>query len=371
MTSIKIWDGCDPILASAIKKFEDKLESISVSSRNYTIYDLMRDYFDHEWQNFISRYKELNQFVLENAFLRCQLDKISSTSVMDFDKKVIQPAVKSITENKFSFGNYHSLSHLSKEHGFQTLDRFIQNMARYSASYVGSSNHDLSIISSLDSLRDFSHACRTKIPLTEKPNNKCRFCGKLTELSCHLSKNSALLKDSNDNFFNLSSFYCTDHKPKETAKNKHVRPGHLKVTRNGDKFDTELGRLYCYCLGRKFVVNTNLNGDLSSNDIANEFIKYYLTHKKLTDIELWLDDHNRLDTELRTEARKLVDNRITDRKKNIVMHLLSGMNQTKIAEKLGINKQAVSKNIQSIPDEYRLDILEKARKRRMCKQINK
>lgn len=79
----------------------------------------MRDYFDHEWQNFISRYKELNQFVLENAFLRCQLDKIGSTSVMDFDKEVIQLAVKSITENKFSFGNYHSLSHLSKELGFK------------------------------------------------------------------------------------------------------------------------------------------------------------------------------------------------------------------------------------------------------------
>lgn len=371
MTSIKIWDGCDQILASAIKNFDDKLESISISSRNYTIYDLMRDYFDHVWQNFIFRYRELNHFVLENALFRCLLDKSGSTSVIDFDKKIIKSGTESITRNKFFVEKYHSLSHISKEYGFGTLDSFIKNVTRYSSAYDCSNIHDLSIVASLDSLREFSFACRTKTPLIEKTDNKCRFCGQLTELSYHLSKNTMQLKDSNDRSFNLSSFYCADHKPKEQTKNRHVRSKYLSVTRSRDKFDSELRRLDRYSSGRNFVLNTNLNGDLSDNEIADEFIKYYLTHNNLTDIELWLDDQNKLDTRLRTEARKLVDKRITDRKKKIVMYLLYGMNQAKIADKLGINKQAVSKNILSIPDEYRLDIIEKARKRRVSDETNK
>jgi len=53
----------------------------------------------------------------------------------------------------------------------------------------------------------------------------------------------------------------------------------------------------------------------------------------------------------------LVDEKISDRKKEIVILLLSGLNQSEIAKRLCVERQAISKALQSIPADYRLDLL--------------
>lgn len=59
--------------------------------------------------------------------------------------------------------------------------------------------------------------------------------------------------------------------------------------------------------------------------------------------------------ELRNLARRIVDKRLTDRKKAIIMMIASGQNQSQVAEALGIERQAVFKALATIPDDFRLD----------------
>lgn len=66
--------------------------------------------------------------------------------------------------------------------------------------------------------------------------------------------------------------------------------------------------------------------------------------------------HTDLEMRLRGEARRLVDKRMTDRKKEMVALLSTGMSQLAAAKKLGLSRQAVSKALQSIPADYRFDL---------------
>ena len=56
------------------------------------------------------------------------------------------------------------------------------------------------------------------------------------------------------------------------------------------------------------------------------------------------------EAELRDLARLMVDSRLSDRKKQILMLQRLGFNQSAIARRLGIERQAVSKAIASIPE---------------------
>ncbi len=58
--------------------------------------------------------------------------------------------------------------------------------------------------------------------------------------------------------------------------------------------------------------------------------------------------------ELRNQARLMVDSRLSDRKKQMLMLQWSGLNQSEIARRLGIERQAVSKALASIPAMFQL-----------------
>lgn len=60
------------------------------------------------------------------------------------------------------------------------------------------------------------------------------------------------------------------------------------------------------------------------------------------------------EAELRNIARLMVDTRLSDRKKQILMLQRLGFNQSEIAQRLQIERQAVSKAFRSIPDCFRL-----------------
>lgn len=66
--------------------------------------------------------------------------------------------------------------------------------------------------------------------------------------------------------------------------------------------------------------------------------------------------------ELRNQARLMVDSKLSDRKKQMLMLQWSGLNQSEIARKLGIERQAVSKALASIPAMFHLS--SKSRSRR-------
>ena len=69
--------------------------------------------------------------------------------------------------------------------------------------------------------------------------------------------------------------------------------------------------------------------------------------------------------ELRNQARMMVDSKLSDRKKQILMLQWSGLNQSDIARKLGIERQAVSKALAATPAMFRL-----SKRRRSRRQPN-
>ncbi len=103
----------------------------------------------------------------------------------------------------------------------------------------------------------------------------------------------------------------------------------------------------------------------SGNKLVDAYICCLMAHRLQGfrfDIARYLLDQKYvdfLDSKLRDQARMLVDQNISDRKKEIVMLLASGLNQSATALQLGIKRQAVSKaiKIESIAYEYRLDLL--------------
>ncbi|TAJ01324.1 hypothetical protein EG335_01935, partial [Pectobacterium versatile] len=59
------------------------------------------------------------------------------------------------------------------------------------------------------------------------------------------------------------------------------------------------------------------------------------------------------EVELRNLARLMVDMKLTDRRKQILVLQKFGFNQSEIARRLEIERQAVSKALRSIPDYFR------------------
>lgn len=70
----------------------------------------------------------------------------------------------------------------------------------------------------------------------------------------------------------------------------------------------------------------------------------------------WLSQtlHLADEAELRNLARLMVDMKLTDRRKQILVLQKYGFNQSEIARRLEIERQAVSKALRSIPDCFQL-----------------
>ena len=62
------------------------------------------------------------------------------------------------------------------------------------------------------------------------------------------------------------------------------------------------------------------------------------------------------------QARLMVDSKLSDRKKQMLMLQWSGLNQSEIARKLGIERQAVSKALAAIPAMFRLSTKPRSRR---------
>ena len=100
----------------------------------------------------------------------------------------------------------------------------------------------------------------------------------------------------------------------------------------------------------------------SGNQLVDEYIRRFVARRLQSfsfDVARYLLDQTYssfLDQKLREEARMLVDLKITDRKKEMMMLLASGFNQTETGLRLGIKRQAVCKVLPTIDKDYRLDL---------------
>ena len=339
--NITIWERCDPRLASAITTFFQKWEPYSTQSKRYSIFGLLRECIDPAWAALSSDFQSLNHEALNRIWVQFGKDQGHELRPLDT----------------------YSFSALAIRLHFDNLDLLIKMIGHN----VADQDDGNSILPSLDTLRELAVACRRKKPKRDsgrkiipfRDRAICRYCNMPTELAEQAAnKKRALHKEKQDPknqknviLSTLSALYCSNHRSKE-AFSDSVRSEYFKAKRSQRSFDKELERL-----DWQSWAGTKNAGAKSGNALIDQFIWRLSMLLRLTYEQQDFDQDDILESNLRLEARKLVDKCITDRKKEIVALLASGINQSEVARHLGIKRQAVSKALQSIPNEYRLDIL--------------
>jgi len=330
-TSITTWPRCDPQVADAIAAFSRAWGPYSAQSRRYSIFRLLKEKIDPAWQGLLARFPVVTSSVLKTAWFRYELFRSRAGTTVDSDGNLVEASAEahSPSFSDSEFPDFKSLALICQQYGFNALDRFIYFVIQSSPAYDGTTASDIMLTASLDSLRNLALACRAKKPKREsrgKVNTLrgaeiCRLCDQPTELSAHLAGNAWPEGDIDDQRLRLSSLYCWKHKPKK-AFSDAVRADYLRAKRNQGTFDQELERL-----DRQSWAGTAAAYAKSGNPAVDEYIRLLSVHRCLTYEQQPPDRLDTLETRLRWEARKLVDRRISDRKKEIIALLSSGMNQ--------------------------------------------
>ena len=339
LRQISVSPKCDRQFGRAIHVFSWKLPPYSTDSRRYSIFWLMRKWIDPEWDSLRARFSGLSVPQMDFAWLEVQEEN-----------RLLGPCGGKI------HGSY-VLSEIARHHGFQVFGSFIQRLARRCARRVNSPP-----LECFDALIELKFACQAKLSERKMPTAKdahktinarrahlkptCRFCGQATELQSHL--NGALLSAGHNNIESrprLSAQYCQLHKPKDPFDTA-VRKEYQKAKRRQPKFDVEFGRLERQILG-----GPHAQWAKSSNRWVDEFIQVLVKHRLKKAIFC--------DPKLRDEAQLLVKEKMSDTKKELVMHLAHGLTQSEAAKRLGISRQAVFKTLPLIHKNFRFDLANK------------
>ena len=157
MTSILVWTECDPALANALKSFSEKLGAHSAQSRKYSIFSLIKNEIDPVWQSFIQRYELTTNSILENAWLELQSSYLFSKEIIDINQhgNIIESNIASESKQfkKINIEKCDSLAYLSKQYGFDSLEKFMPFVVRFSSTSARVNEHNATFVESINSLR--------------------------------------------------------------------------------------------------------------------------------------------------------------------------------------------------------------------------
>ncbi|WP_285422458.1 LuxR family transcriptional regulator [Pseudomonas sp. efr-133-TYG-103a] len=306
-STIAIWEGCDPTVSDAVTRFMDCWEPYSASAKRYPIVQLVEE--------------------------------------------LIDPAVAAYTEALPSrylghvpgAGTGVAFSEITQLVGLDAMVRLQRKLLRaFILTEDAQSETDRRFIATLETLIELVWACQRKQPAKrdvrglngQRLRGFCRFCGTLAELASYADGEGARGADEQ---LRLSNLYCAAHRPK--APNGEWNPAYRKAKRSVGQFDLELTRLSRQCAVRG-MAQAN-----SGDELVDSYILHYILGQTL---------HAADEAELRNLARQMADSKLSDRKKQMLMLLQLDFNQSEIARRLGIERQAVSKAIASIPEVFRL-----------------
>ncbi|HEP9366858.1 TPA: hypothetical protein VDV55_000577 [Pseudomonas aeruginosa] len=137
-----------------------------------------------------------------------------------------------------------------------------------------------------------------------------------------------------DYALHLSNRYCASHRPRHA--NGTWNPQYQRAKRSKKLFNLELARLTEQSAQRTLSPRHDTP--------AAEIFAFHITHSNgLTAAD---------EGALREQARLMIDARLTDAKKQMLILRASGLNQSEIARRMGISRQAVSKALGSIPSSF-------------------
>lgn len=171
-----------------------------------------------------------------------------------------------------------------------------------------------------------------------RANEFCELCGQPTELYSYLSV--AGVGSGCDAQRKFSGRYCVRHKAREAGD---YCSSHQQAARKKEEFLAEVLRL------RRQSWSSSVRRAQTGNFLLDEFYVMLVNTRKF-----FPDEVGRI----RDEARALVDQKISDAKKQIVVLLAQGKSQTEIAAILGVkHRQSVSKMLAKVPISFRLDLV--------------
>ncbi len=318
--TIVIWEGCDPTVSEAIEQFEDRWRPYSASSRRYPIVGLIQELIDPAVAAYTATLPQRYLGHIPGAGTGVSFSGIIRLVGLDAMVRMQR----------------------------QLLRQFIKTEDRQTPK-------DRRFVATLESLIGLVWDCACKRPVKSKVRDTrlngerlqgfCRFCGSLAELTSFAGGSDDPKADDPEEKLRLSSLYCLDHRPK--LPSGAWNPVYRQARRSLAQFDLELARLSQQCA--KPATAQVKSGD----QLVDSYFFHYVAGQTLQPADK---------AELRNQARLMVDSKLADRKKQMLMLQWSGLNQSEIARKLGIERQAVSKALASIPAMFRL--ISKSRSRR-------
>ncbi len=310
--TIVIWEGCDPTVSEAIEQFEDRWRPYSASSRRYPIVGLIQELIDPA----VAAYTA----TLPQRYLGHIPGAGTGVGFSGIIRLVGLGAMVRMQR--------------------QLLRQFIKTEDRQTPK-------DRRFVATLESLIGLVWDCACKRPTKSKVRDTrlngerlqgfCRFCGSLAELTSFAGGSDDPKADDPEEKLRLSSLYCLDHRPK--LPSGAWNPVYRQARRSLAQFDLELARLNQQCA--KPATAQVKSGD----QLVDSYFFHYVAGQTLQPADK---------AELRNQARLMVDSKLSDRKKQMLMLQWSGLNQSEIARKLGIERQAVSKALAAIPAMFHL-----------------
>ena len=318
--TIVIWEGCDPTVSEAIEQFEDRWRPYSASSRRYPIVGLIQELIDPAVAAYTATLPQRYLGHIPGAGTGVSFSGIIRLVGLDAMVRMQR----------------------------QLLRQFIKTEDRQTP-------RDRRFVATLESLIGLVWDCACKRPTKSKVRDTrlngerlqgfCRFCGSLAELTSFAGGSDDPKADDPEEKLRLSSLYCLDHRPK--LPSGAWNPVYRQARRSLAQFDLELARLNQQCA--KPATAQVKSGD----QLVDSYFFHYVAGQTLQPADK---------AELRNQARLMVDSKLSDRKKQMLMLQWSGLNQSEIARKLGIERQAVSKALAAIPAMFRLSTKPRSRR---------
>lgn len=367
---IPIWAGCDKSVAAAITMFREQWHSYSQVSKSHNITRLIKELVDPAVSEYLSR--------LPANYLRYS---------------PIAPA-------KLTY------SDLIKMRGFRYCSDCIDDYLRPFVEHSTYTEPDKLFIATQETLKSLFSHCKAKRPKrsrlapdiyfnTERGKGLCRLCGNPTEFSSFITNwdNDGFIEDAEEKYGlkkgpDLSHKYCAHHKPQ--LKDGSWNPAYKQAIRSSKQFELEVLRL---C---RQIANPERLNAMSGDDLIDEYFYYYLQDKTISDtqahacfdyikntfsnpivvdektyeklvnivnnmtnvgVSLGPDDIDKI----RNIARKMVNSRLSDNKKRMLVLSKKGFNQREITEIISsltgkkLSHQAVSKAIKSVCTVFQLN----------------
>lgn len=314
---IHIWDGCNPGIAEAIELFAERWGPYTLSSKRYPLIRLVEDLIDPAVDAY---WEEISTEFKHGPMPGC--------------------------------GTEASLSEVAVALGFDNLVLALRSALRRimkQQEIGGVVNQE--VIATSETLVDLSYGCAAKHSSISRPGDErlnlrrrksfCRYCGAFSELAEYAEAVGLPVEDAASR--RLSSRYCRSHKARLPGGAWNIE--YKRVRRNQKQFDLELVRLMRQSSSPASPVANS----------GNVMVDHYV-HSLVVSNAYQPSDRQ----VLRDLARSMVDERLTDQKKEIVALLSMGSSQSGIAKGLGISRQTVHKlvaSLASVSSVLRLDIL--------------